>query len=162
MKNTIKEEHKALAAALVEKLQNAELPKVKDTYEAMRDAVSELGNAMYRQYHVDALPAIADLFCELFDATGNVCGEVNAYFMRDILDEDGEWEDNEYVDTWEAATYACIATRGVNCNYCRNFAWAETFASDVAESIELCISGWEFSDSDTDHDRDYQDFQYRK
>lgn len=159
---TISKEHKALAAALVEKLQNTELPNVKDTYEATRDAVYELGNAMYRQYHVDALPAIADLFNELFDANGNVCGEVNAYFMRDLLDEDGEWEDNEDVDTWEAATYACIATRGVNCNYCRNFVWAETFASDVAERIELCISDWEFSDSDTDHDREYQDFQYRK
>ena len=155
-------EHKALAAALVDKLQNMELPNVKATYEATRDAVYELENAMYRQYHVDALPAIADLFNELFDATGNVCGEVNAYFMRDIFDEDGEWEDNEDVDTWESATYACIATREVNCNYCRGWVWAETFAADVAERIELCISGWEYADSDTDFDHDYQDFQYRK
>jgi hypothetical protein len=162
MKNTIKEEHKTLAASLVDKLQNMELPDVKDYYEATRDAVYEMSSAMYRQYHVDALPAIADLFRELFDATGNVCGEVNAYFMRDIFDEDGEWEDNEDVDTWEDATYACIATRGVNCKYCRNFVWAETFAADVAEGIELCISGWEFSDYDTDRDREYQDFQYRK
>lgn len=155
-------EHKALAAALVDKLQNMELPTVKYTYEATRDAVSELSSAMYKQYHVDALPAIADLFNELFDANNNVCGEVNAYFMRDILDEDGEWEDNEGVDTWEDASYACIATREVNCNYCRNFVWAETFAADVADSIERCISGWEYADFDTDHDREYQDFQYRK
>lgn len=162
MKNTIKEEHKTLAATLVDKLQNMELPDVKDHYEATRDAVNELSSAMYRQYHVDALPAIADLFCELFDATGNVCGEVNAYFMRDILDEDGEWEDNEYVDTWESATYATIATREVNCNYCRGWVWAETFAADVADSIESCISGWECAEFDTDHDSEYQDFHYRK
>lgn len=158
----IRPEHEALAAALVEKLQNAELATVKDTYEATRDAVSELGNAMYRQYHVDALPAIADLFNELFGATGNVCGEVCASFIRDIVDEGGEWEDNESVNTWEAATYARIATRGVNWSPSPKCVWAETFASDVADSIETCIAGWEYADSDTDFDSDYQDFQYRK
>lgn len=159
---TITTEHKALAAALVEKLQNAELDTVKDTYEATRDAVYELGNAMYRQYHVDALPAIADLFCELFDANRNVCGSVSAHFFNEETDEDGEMLGDEEVDTWEAATYAMIATREVNWSPAPKCVWAETFASDVAERIEYCISGWEFSDSDTDHDCDYQDFQYRK
>lgn len=159
---TISPDHKALAAALVEKLQNAELPNVKATYEATRDAVNELSNAMYRQYHVDALPAIADLFCSLFDATGNVCGSVSADFMRDIFDEDGEWEDNEDVDTWEAATYAMISTREVNWSPAPKCTWAETFAAAVADSIEDCISGWEYSEHDTDHDSEYQDFNFRK
>lgn len=162
MKNTIKEEHKALAAALVEKLQNMELPNVKEHYEATRDAVSELSSAMYRQYHVDALPAIADLFNELFDSTGNVCGSVSAHFYNEETDEDGEVLGHAGVSTWESSTYALIATREVNCNYSRGWVWAETFAAYVAEKIELCISGWEYSDSDTDHDREYQDFQYHK
>lgn len=155
-------EHKALAAALVEKLQNAETPKVKDTYEATREAVFELGNAMYRQYHVDALPAIADLFNELFDANRNVCGCFFAQFLKDIFDEEGEEIDCEEVDSWEEATHACIFTREVNCLRCHGFVWAETFASDVADCIERCINGWVFSDSDTDHDSDYQDFNFRK
>ena len=158
----IKAEHKALAAALVDKLQNMELPHVKDHYVATRDAVSVLSSAMYRQYHVDALPAIADLFNELFDATGNVCGSVSAHFYNDERDEDGEVLGNAEVGTWEAATYATIATCEVNCNYSRGWVWAETFAADVAEKIELCISGWEYADCDTDHDLEYQDFQYRK
>lgn len=160
--NTIHPDHKALAAALVEKLQNAELASVKDTYEATRAAVYELGNAMYRQYNVDALPGIADLFCELFDATGNVCGSVSAQFYNEETDEAGEVLGDEEVDTWEAATHAMIATREVNWSPAPGCSWAETFASDVAERIELCISGWEFADSDTDFDSDYQDFQYHK
>lgn len=159
---TISPEHKALAAALVEKLQNAETPKVKDTYEATRDAVFELSNAMYRQYSVNALPAIADLFDELFHALGRVCGSVSAHFFAEETDEDGDVIDNEEVDTWEAATYAMIATREVNWSPAPKCTWAETFAGDVADSIERCISGWEYSDYDTDHDSDYQDFNFRK
>lgn len=159
---TISKEHKDFAAALVEKLQNAETPNVKDTYEATRDAVFELSNAMYRQYSVNALPAIADLFDELFHALGRVCGSISAHFFAEETDEDCDVIDNEEVSTWEAATYAMIATREVNCRYCRNFVWAETFAADVADSIERCISGWEYSDYDTDHDSDYQDFNFRK
>ena len=82
--------------------------------------------------------------------------------MRDILDEDGEWEDNESVSTWEAATYAMIATREVNYRYCRDFVWAETFAADVVDSIERCIDDWEYTDYDTDHDSEYQDFNFWK
>lgn len=154
--------HKALAASLVDKLQNMELPDVKDHYEATRDAVNELSSAMYRKYHVDALPAIADLFNELFDATGNVCGSVSAHFFNEETDEDGEVLGDEEVGTWEAATYAMISTRDVNCNYCRGWVWAETFAADVADNIESCISGWEYATSDTYHDSEYQDFLYRK
>ena len=159
---TISTEHKALAASLVDKLQNVELHGVKEHYEAMRDAVYELSNAMYCQYHVDALPAIAELFCELFDANSNVCGEVIARFFKEEIDEDGYVVDNEEVDTWEAASYAMIATREINWSPAPKCTWAETFAADVADSIERCISGWEYSASDTDHDSDYQDFTYRK
>lgn len=159
---TISPEHKALAAELVDKLKNMELPNVKDHYEATRDAVNDLSYAMHSQYHVDALPAIADLFCELFDATNNTCGSVHADFIREIFDEDGEWEDNEDVATWEDATYAIIATRGVNWSPAPGCAWAETFAGDVAYSIVRCISCWDYFDSDTDHDSDYQDFTFRK
>jgi hypothetical protein len=155
-------EHKALAAELVEKLQNMELPNVKATYEATRDAVNELSFAMYRQYHVDALPAIADLFNELFEATGNVCGSVSAHFFNEETDEDGEVLGDEEVGTWEAATYAMIATREVNWSPAPKCVWAETFAGEVAYSIVRCISCWEYYDSDTDHDSDYQDFTFRK
>lgn len=155
-------EHKALAASLVDKLQSMELHSVKETYEATREAVSELSNAMCRQYHVDALPAIADLFCELFDANNNVCGEVCARFFKEEIDENGDVVDNEDADSWEAATYAMISTREINWYPAPKCTWAETFASDVADSIETCISGWEYSDSDSDHDCEYQDFTYRK
>jgi hypothetical protein len=162
MKNTIKEEHQALAAALVDKLKNMELPNVQDHYEAIRDAVNELSSAMYRHYHVDALPAIADLFCELFDATGNVCGSVRADFMREIFDEDGELEDIEDASSWEDASYAIISTSEVNWSPAPGCAWAETFAGDVDDCIKRCISGWGYVYYDTDFDHDYQDFQYRK
>jgi hypothetical protein len=158
----IKSEHKALAAALVDKLQNMELHGVKEHYEATRDAVYELSNAMYCQYHVDALPAIADLFCKLFDAKRNVCGCFFAQFFKDIFDEEGEEIDCEEVDSWEEATHACIFTQEVNCLRCHGFVWAETFASYVARCIERCINGWEYSNSDTDHDIDYQNFRYSK
>jgi hypothetical protein len=158
----IKSEHKALAAALVDNLQNMELHGVKEHYEATRDAVNELSNAMYCQYHVDALPAIADLFCSLFDAKGNVCGCFFAHFLKDIFDEEVEEIDCKEVDSWEEATHACIFTREVNCLRCHDFVWAETFASYVASCIERCINGWEYSNSDTDHDSDYQNFRYSK
>ena len=90
-------EHKALASSLVEKLQSMELHGVKETYEATREAVHELSNAMHRQYHVDALPAIADLFCGLFDANNNVCGSVSAEFFREMLDEDGDVIDQDFI-----------------------------------------------------------------
>ena len=159
---TISAEHKALAASLVDKLQNMELHTVKDHYEATRDAVYELENAMFRQYHVDALPAIADLFNELFDANNNVCGSVSAHFFNEETDEDGEVLGDEEVGTWEAATYAMIATREGNWSPAPKCVWAETFAGDVAYSIVRCISCWEYFDSDTDHDSDYQDFNFRK
>ena len=163
---TISPEHKALAASLVDKLQNMELHTVKDTYEATRDAVNELGNVMYRHYHVDALPAIAALFDELLDAVNGVCGNVGAIFLLQLLDEDGDFSGNKEVGTWDDATFALLATSRVNLSPSPSFTWAETFAAEIASHIECCILDWKCSKKSTDFDREYdresQNFLYWK
>lgn len=165
MKNTlttISDEHKALVASLVEELQEKEMNTLLDYYDAVREAAWTLRDAMEDQYHIDALIDVADAFDELFHAIGGTCGRVGAGFFREVLDEDGDVDENEEVDSWEDATYAQIRTSGVNYSPSFRATWTETFASDIAYYIEQCIHGWEYSEEDESHDADYQDFEYRK